>query len=231
MSSSGRLLGIVGAVLAALAATVLLGFAVGGGLFAQGMGFMLTDAASGVGGRLVFAVLGAGVLAADLWLILRTLGFGGAKVIDFESSSGRMVVDVSALEEALRRSAMEDGDVMDADAHIHVPRGGFARPIVCDIGVGIRERSDVPGRGAEIASKLKRAFLRIIPVETDPVVNLKIRIRPPLPDEEAAKVTQAMSVAEGEKAAEAPLPDVHDFTGERRYGKDEEGEGREAESG
>jgi hypothetical protein len=166
-------------------------------------------------------------LALDIWLVLRALGFGATKMIEFESSAGRMVVDVSALEEALRRRALEHADVADARAVIRIASGGLAKPIVCDVDVGIRERADVPGRGAEIADRLRRGFLRIIPIETDPVINLVIHIRPPAPSGQTGKETVAMPVvgAEGDKGIpegdipEPALPDVPDFTGERRYGK------------
>jgi hypothetical protein len=225
--SAGRILAVCGGALAALLATLLLGFAIGGGTFAQYVGDMVGDAATSATGRSAFALVGMALLAVDIWLVLRGLGFGAAKRIEFESSAGRMVVDLSALEEALRRRALEHEDVADAKASIRIPGGGLAKPIVCDVDVGIRERADVPGRGAEIADRLRRGFLRIIPIETDPVINLAIHIRPPPPCEESAKATVAMPAvgAEGDDAPadgetpEPPLPDVPDFTGERRYGK------------
>jgi len=214
-------------VLAALLATLFIGFAIGGEEFAKGVGEMARDVASSATGRSALALLGMAILAGVIWLVLRALGFGAARMIEFESSAGRMVVDVSALEEALRRRALEHDDVADARAAINIPAGGLAKPIVCDVDVGIRERADVPGRGAEIADKLRRGFLRIIPIETDPVMNLTIHIRPPVPREETGKETVAMPVVEAgegggagdEPPSEPLLPDVPDFTGERRYGK------------
>ena len=227
MRPAGRVLAVSGGALAALLATLFLGFAIGGGLFAQGVGEVLGDVASSAAGRAAFALVGLTLLAVDIWLVLGALGFGATKKIEFESSAGRMVVDVSALEEALRRRALEHEDVADAKATIRIPSGGLAKPIVCDVHVGIRERADVPGRGAEIADGLKRGFLRIIPIETDPVINLSIHIRPPAYCEESGKDTVAMPVVgagEGDETSageqtEPPLPDVPDFTGERRYGK------------
>ncbi len=228
MRSAGRILAVGGGLLTALLATLLIGFAIGGGLFVQGVGDMAGDAASSATGRSAFALVGMALLVIDIWLVMKALGFGASKMIEFESSAGRMVVDVSALEEALRRRALEHDDVADARAVIRIPSGGLAKPIVCDVDVGIRERDDVPGRGAEIADRLKRGFLRIIPIETDPVINLTIHIRPPVPCEESGKETVAMRAvgAEGGDGdiPEPPLPDVPDFTGERRYGKSGEEE-------
>ena len=226
MRSAARVLAVGGGVLAALLATLLIGFAIGGEEFAKGVGELGRDVASSATGRSAAALLGMAALALDIWLVLRALGFGAARMIEFESSAGRMVVDVVALEEALRRRALEHDDVADARAVISIPGGGLAKPIVCDVDVGIRERADVPGRGAEIADKLRRGFLRIIPIETDPVINLAIHIRAPVPREEIGKETVAMPVVEAgevggvdDAPAEPLLPDVPDFTGERRYGK------------
>ena len=88
--------------------------------------------------------------------------------------------------------------------------------------------------GSQDENNIRRRFLQIIPIETDPVVNIGIRIRPPRPDGESGKTTQAMGAA-GDKAAEGAaeeateeaLPDVPDFTGERRYSdSDEKGNGK-----
>ena len=219
-------------MLAAFLAALFLGIAIGGEQFASGIGIIFGDTAASAPGRSTLALAGMTLLAGDIWLVLRALGLGASKMIEFESSAGRMVVDVSALEEALRRRATEHEDIVDARAAIQISSGGLAKPVICDVHVGIRERADVPGRGAEIADRLRRDFLRIIPVETDPVINLTIHIRPPLPCEESGKDTVAMPVfgagGEGEpQEGDVPqpsLPDVPDFTGERRYGKSEEGE-------
>ncbi len=221
MRSAGRVLAVAGGAITALFATLLIGFAIGGEQFAKGVGAFVEDAAASATGRSTFALVGMTLLGVDVWLILKALGFGATRRIEFESSAGRMVVDVSALEEALRRRALEHEDVADAKASIRIGSGGLAKPIVCDVDVGIRERADVPGRGAEIADRLRRGFLRIIPIETDPVINLAIHIRPPAPCVESDKATVAMPAvgAEDGEAAEPPLPNVPDFTGERRYGK------------
>jgi hypothetical protein len=227
VTATGRILGFAGGALVALLATLLLGAAVGGGEFVGWLGAVLGSAASGVTGRASVAVVGILLLAGDVTLLLRMLGLGASKVIDFESESGEMTVDVSALEECLRRTAVDDHDVADAVASLRLPRGGLEKPIICNVQVALHERADVVGKGKELAAAVRRRFLQIIPIETDPVVNINIRIRPPKPGAEAAKVTQAM-VAHGPPAIEAeedaPLPDVPDFTGERRYGDDDEEE-------
>jgi hypothetical protein len=233
--SAGRVLAVAGGAITALFATLLIGFAIGGDEFARGVSSMLVGAAASATGRSTFALVGMTLLGVDVWLILKALGFGATRRIEFESSAGRMVVDVSALEEALRRRALEHEDVADARASIRIGSGGLAKPIVCDVDVGIRERADVPGRGAEIADRLRRGFLRIIPIETDPVINLAIHIRPPTPCVESDKATVAMPAVGADGGddggpAEPPLPNVPDFTGERRYGKSGD-EGSEDEPG
>lgn len=224
MTTSGRILGILGAGLTGLVAMLFLGVAMGGPEFSQGLGIALNDAASSVIGRVVFAVVGLGIIAADVALLLRALGLGASKVINFESDSGQMAVEVSALQECLRRTAIEDPDVEDAVCRLRIPRKGLEKPIICYVEVGLHERANVPGKGNDLSAAIRRRFLQVIPVETDPVVNINIRIRPPKPDAEAGKSTQAMD-AQGPPAGdeeEDTLPDVPDFTGERRYGDDDE---------
>jgi hypothetical protein len=216
VSGSGRALAVAGAVLAGLLGAAFLAFGFVPSFAALTGGF-LGKTASGLAGRAFWSGLGTAVLAADVAVVLRSLGFGASKVIEFESGAGRMAVDVSALEECLRRTALEDPDVTDASCSLRVPAASARRPIVCDVVAGVYERADVPGKGRKIASNLRRRFLQIVPVEVDPVVNLDIRIRPPRPGTEAATATQEMSAAGGESEEDERLPEVHEFTGERRY--------------
>jgi hypothetical protein len=216
VSGSGRALAAAGAALAGLLGLCFLAFGVFPALAALTGGF-LGKTASGLAGRALWSGLGTAVLAADAAVVLRSLGFGASKVIDFESEAGRMAVDVSALEECLRRTALEDPDVTDASCSLRVPAASARRRIVCDVVVGVYERADVPGKGREIALNLRRRFLQIVPVETDPVVNLDIRIRPPRPGTQAATATQEMRAAGEEGKEDGRLPEVHEFTGERRY--------------
>ncbi len=228
MTTSGRALGIAGGALGALLGALFLGAAFGGAVFAQWLGFTLGEVASGAVGRVFVGLLGVAVLAVDVTLVMRALGFGESRVIAFKGDSGRMAVDVSALEDCLRRTALEDADVADAACRLRIPRGGIEKPIVCDVEVDIHERADVPAKGLDLAAAIRRRFLQIIPIETDPVVNIRIRIRGPSPGTESAKGTQAMPVAGDGAAEEAEksLPDVPDFTGERRYvDGDDQGEG------
>ena len=233
MTSSGRTLGIAGGVLGALLGALFLGAAFGGAVFPRWLGIVLGDVAGGVIGRVFLGLLAVAILAVDVTLVMRALGFGESRVIAFRGDSGRMAVDVSALEDCLRRAALEDPDVAGAACRLRIPRGGIEKPIVCNVDVDIHERADVPAKGLDLAAAVRRRFLQIIPIETDPVVNVRIRIREPSPGTESAKGTQAMPVAgdgaaEETGEAEKALPDVPDFTGERRYG---EGEDQGGESG
>jgi len=229
VSQSERALGIVGAVLTGLLALLLLVLAIGGEDLASGFGQSMAEAVSGNGGRIALAVAGLVLIGALLFLVLKAVGFGTSKTIEFDGDAGQMVVEVKALEECLRRTALEDPDVTDAAAAITIPRGGIARTIVCDVDVGLHERADIPGKGADLASQIQRRFLQIIPVEKDPMVNLHITIRAPKHESPA---TAALTPAAGLPAVSAPeppkepepLPDVPEFTGERRYSSGDEEE-------
>jgi hypothetical protein len=229
VGKSDRALGIVGAVLTGLLALFLLALAIGGTELATGFGQSMAEAASSNAGRISLAAAGLVLIAAGLFLVLRAIGFASSKTIEFDGDTGQMVVEVKALEECLRRTALEDPDVTDATAAITIPRGGISKTVVCDLDVGLHERADIPGKGAELASQVQRRFLQIIPVENDPLVNLHITIRAPKYESPAtAALTPAAGLPAVSTPAEAkepkPLPDVPEFTGERRYSAGDEEE-------
>lgn len=217
---------MLGAFLTGALAALLVGLAASGGGFSLGFGQALGEAASSAAGRVLMAGSGMALLVADAVLLLRAFGLGAGKTIEFESGAGKMVVDVSALEECLRRTALDDPEVTDATASIRIPRAGSSRAIVCDLDVGLIERADIPGKGGDVAARVRRRFLQIIPMETDPVVNLRIRIRPPRPGPDSAP-TVSMAAAQPSTTSQEPakLPDVPEFTGERRYAVQEDGDG------
>jgi hypothetical protein len=219
---------MIGGAAMAFTAIALVALAVSGGELGLGLGQKAAETASTGLGRALIAALGVMLFIADAVLVLRVMGFGGSKIIEFESEAGRMIVDVTALEECLRRTALEDSDVTDSSASIMIPRGGINKTIECNLDVGLLERADIPGKGSELASRIRRRFLQIIPIDRDPVVNLQIRIRAP---KQGSPATQAMTPAAGleavavqEEKEPEPLPDVPEFTGERRYAVQDEEE-------
>jgi hypothetical protein len=221
VNAFARALGVVGVVLTGLLALFFFAMAVGGAEFARGFGTIILGSTATGSGRIALAALALVLIGAMLVLLLRAFGFGGARIVEFESDAGRMTIDVSALEECLRRTALEDPDVGEASASIRMPRGGVSRPIACDLDVALYERADIPGKGGELASQIRRRFLQILPVEYDPVVNLHVRISAPKYTSAAtAALTPAtgmLAVGRPEDAQPEKLPDVPEFTGERRY--------------
>lgn len=215
MNSSGRTLAALGAAVLGLIGLLCLIVGVSGDATGRALAQVIVEGSAELRGRLLLSAAGVALLAADAALVLWAFGFGRSKVLEFESDSGAMAVDVTALEDCLRRTVLEDPDVADARATIRVPRGGFTRAIQCTLDVGIYERSNVPGKGEELAAVVRKRFLQIIPVEQDPAVNLRMRIRPPRTPGEASGAKEETP---------EPLPDVPEFTGERRYVvKDDEG--------
>jgi hypothetical protein len=223
----GRVLAIAGVIIAAALALTFLAFAAGGIRLGVAASDMLQGLTRSLGGRAMLAAMGVGVMFAVAYLVMRGVGVGASKVLSFDSSSGHMEVDISALEECLRRTALEIDDVIDAKARIHIQAGGLAKPVLCAVQVGLRERADVPGSGSEIGTRIKDRFLEIIPIDTPPVVNLNIRIRSAKRPAAAASEEERGYAAESEEAAveeEQDLEDARDFTGERDY------TGREADN-
>jgi hypothetical protein len=195
------LLGLGSVVIAALFAVVLFGLAVEGERFGAWLGRGPEALGSGALWKLVLALLGLALVYLVVKLVLRALGLGETRTIEFDGPAGQMVVEASNLEQCVRRTELEDRDVADATARVRIPSG--------------------------VSAQIRRRFLQIIPIETDPVVNLDVKIRAPRPGTEAAKATQPMAAAETEEPQR--LPDVPDFTGERRYGGEAAKEKREVD--
>lgn len=228
----GRLLSLIGVVLAGILALALIGLAAGGETLTAHFYLTALRFTGPWIGRGFLAFLGVAIMFAVAYLIMRTLGVGASKVLAFESSSGHMEVDISALEACLTRTALDVDDVIDAKAKIRVQPGGLAKPIICAVQVGLRERADVPGRGSEIGAKIRERFLEIIPIDTPPVVNLNIRIRSAKRPAPPAEPEYALPPAadEHEEEPDQELEDTPDFTGERDYGEGEESEGGKEEA-
>ncbi len=222
MRSSGIAMRIAGGILTCLLGVMLLALGVAGSGVGEWLGATLAGWAAGVGSRVFLALAGLLVLAFDLVLLLRFVGFGTVKVIEFEGPAGQMAIDVTALEECLHRTATDDPDVTDADVRLVVPTQSSKRPITMNVDVDVRERVDIPGKGAAISQRLSRRFLDIVPLDREPVVNVGIRIRPSEGDEEGAQGrpsegSGAPGEAEEANEEDERLPDIPEFTGERRY--------------
>jgi len=155
-------------------------------------------------------ITGGSALLILFTLILPFTGRGRGrrdKPIEFTSEVGSMIIEASALEDCLRRTALEDEDVTDATANIRVPEIGQDQPIVCSVRIGIRERPNIPGKAGEIAKKIRERFLEILPMDTPPIVNLdRISIQRPKPT-----VTRTFTKIAGEQTqvpSEDDLPEL-----------------------
>ena len=223
MNLYGRVLAIIGVVVTGVAALGLLAFAAGGVSFAVTVSDTLQGLGGSLLGRAFLAFVGVAFMVAVAYILMRALGVGASKVLAFDSSSGHMQIDISALEDCLVRTALEVDDVIDARARIRIQAGGLAKPVLCNVQVGLKERADVPGKGSEIGAKVKERFLEIIPIDTPPVVNLNVRIRSP---KKVSRPPAEGEAARGEVPDESAgeLEDAQDFTGERSYASENEEE-------
>jgi len=200
----------------------------------------------GESGPWKWTVIFAGGILVVLAIVL--LFSGGRRVqrekpIEFTSEVGSMVIEASALEDCLRRTALENEDVTDAHATIKVPEPGQDQPIVCSMRIGIRERPDIPGKGSEIAKRIREKFLEILPMDTPPIVNLdRIAIQRPKPvvtrqfaavdtgRTQVQPLNDLPSLEDSEDVKEQESPPAKGFTGVVQYPVEEEKPGSEEES-
>lgn len=156
------------------------------------------------------------------------------KLIELTGEVGVMVIEVGALEDCLRRTALEDEDVTHATVAIDVPELGREDPIVCTLDIGIKERPNVPGKANELAKRVQERFLEILPMDLPPKVDMrKIHFQRPRPSLTsrfpaapafAERRTEPFEpawipdkpAAESQKSTGEDLP-VGPFTGEMKY--------------
>jgi len=217
MSPAGKAMAVVGwlAVLAAAVFFIVLNISPD---VAEGMGSYFETMATNNYGRTLAWILVACMLIADLLVLVWTLvPDRKEKPIEFQSDVGSMVVEVTALQDCMRRTAMDDPDVTEAESAITVPQAGKDSPIVCEMRVGLLERADVPGKGREVATRLKDKLLEVLPMEVEPIVNLRITIvRPP----RRRRLTVRTTPPPREGEAAPPLEGA--FTGQMRYPVEQE---------
>ena len=226
MNSAGKAMAVVGwlAVLAAAVFFIVLNISPE---LAPALGSGLGRMAGGFHGWLWAWMLVAALLILDLMaLVWAFVPDRKEKPIEFQSDVGSMVVEVTALQDCMSRTAREDPDVTEAEAAITVPQAGRDSPITCDMRVGILERADVPGRGREVATRLKEKLLEVLPMEVEPIVNLRITIIRP-PRGRRVTVRTAPPGREKETLPVAPLEGA--FTGQMRYPVEEEPQEEEGE--
>lgn len=240
MNSSGKILVLIGTLSLGIAGGLFIWASIDTSTLAY-IGLQLENFGIETTGKITFAALGTTSLICTILLVLGALGVGSEKEIVFESNGGEMVIDLSALQDCVARTLIEDKDVANASVKIRAHRSGMSRPIICDLTVDIHERGDIPAKGAEITEAARRRFMQVIPVEIDPVINMRIKIVEPKHDTQIHIDTQMMQTVPGlpglpglPKDAELPtnlnkkrttpiptpplLPDVPSFTGEIRYG-------------
>ena len=226
MSPAGKAMAVVGwlAVLAAAVFFIVLNISPE---LAKGIGLYFSDELNPFHRWLWAWMLVAALLILDLMtLVWAFVPDKKEKPIEFHSDVGSMVVEVTALQDCMSRTAMEDPDVTEAEAAITVPQAGRDSPITCDMRVGLLERADVPGKGREVANHLKEKLLEVLPMEVEPIVNLRITIIRP-PRRGRVTVRTAPPGREKETLPVAPLEGA--FTGPMRYPVEEEPQEEESE--
>ncbi len=162
-----------------------------------------------------FWVVGIGLLLIAALSLATPLGkTRRSRVLEFPTESGRVQVDITALEQCLARVVSEEEGVIRARVHL---RGGAAgaTPLGCNATIWFEAGPDIIGRVSEIQARMRAYYYQVLPVK-DPV---KIDIRTKLVYQKSgARAIEARPVhpdtapKSDESARHLPQP-AEDYTG------------------
>ena len=179
-------------------------------------------------GQAVLVVAAVLLIMADLVAVLAPiLSAREEKNILFKSAVGEMTIEVSALEECLKRTVLDDPAVGEASVTIRVPERGGTDPIVCRLNLGIHEQSNVPGKADEVTMAAKAHFLDVLPLGREPELHQRVRILRPKRERPVAPPSEPEPAPE---PAPEPEPEVPSLDGGLIYGSASE-ESKEKEVG
>jgi len=96
-----------------------------------------------------------------------------SRVLEFPTESGRVQVDITALEQCLARVVSEEEGVIRARVNLRGGAAGGATPLGCTATIWFEAGPDIIGRVSEIQGRMRAYYYQVLPVK-DPV---KIDIR------------------------------------------------------
>jgi len=214
MRGAGRLMSVIGWLLVAGAAALLLWLAFGNITPADGIPDQLTAWQQSTLAKALMTALALLLVIIDILALLSPVISGREeKNIQFPSALGEMTIEVSALEDCLKRTVLKDPAVGEAAVTIKVPERGRSDPIVCNLNLGVHEQSNVPGKADEITVGAKQHILDVLPLDSEPLMRQRVRILRPkkerMPKElEPAAEPDLEPVVETEPEPERDIPSL-----------------------
>jgi hypothetical protein len=164
--------------------------------------------------------VGAGLLLLALAALLGPIsGHARQRLLEFPTESGKVQVDITALETCLARVVSEEDGVIRARVSLRGGTGGGATPLGCNATVWFEAGPDVIGRVSGISARMRAYYYQVLPIK-EPVkiyirTKLVYRKRTAEAIEESAKADRVTpqrestrTVAEGEDYSGPQYPSV-----------------------
>ncbi len=208
MGGAWKIMAVVGWVLVALAAVLFLWLAYGDVTCLDNCRMVLQAWQMDTLGKISLVTMSIFLVLTNLLVLLSPiLSAREEKNIRFRSPVREVPIEVSALEECLRRPVMDYPSVGDALVTIKVPDRNPGDPIICNLDLGIREQANVPGMADEVTTKAKQHFLSVLPMDIEPDMRQRVRILKPKSDRRDRRTTDAVQ----------PEPEVEETDDAQQY--------------
>jgi hypothetical protein len=142
-----------------------------------GLQYLRLEAAEGgmsLASEIGFWVVGIGLLLVAALSLVTPLGHPrGARLLEFPTESGKVQVDITALEACLAHVVGEEEGVIRARVHLRGGTAGGKAPLGCTATIWFEAGPDVIGKVSAIQARMRAYYYQVLPVK-DPV---KIDIR------------------------------------------------------
>jgi hypothetical protein len=143
------------------------------------------------------------------------------RLLEFPTESGRVQVDISALEQCLARVVSEQEGVVRARVQLRGGVAGGATPLGCTATIWFEAGPDVIGRVSEIQSRMRAYYYQVLPVKDPVKIDVRTKLvyhKPGSGSDEARPVHPGPSPDPGPLSSESSrlaAPAQEDYSGPR----------------
>ncbi len=121
--------------------------------------------------------LGIGLLLLALSTLLSPLGRArNTRLLEFPTESGRVQVDISALESCLAQMIGEEEGVVRARVHLRGGTAGGKSPLGCTATIWFEAGPDVIGRVSEIQTRMRAYYYEVLPIKDEVKIDIRTRL-------------------------------------------------------
>ncbi len=175
-----------------------------------------------------YYALGVGLLMLAVAALISPLSRGGRhRLLEFPTESGKVQVDITALESCLAHVVSEEEGVIRARVNLRGGTGGGTTPLGCTATIWFEAGPDVIGRVSQIQARMRAYYYHVLPIKEPVRIDVRTRLvyrkttaeaieevakadrvtpstRTVSPEEEDYSGPQYPSVGDGETGGEEP---------------------------